>query len=238
MKRRHESTVDSIPRPQSESTENAPRQIFKKRRTIDNDNWGGLGRRRSLRDINNLSEHPASIPYDEKTTSKVTQSKAHRGSPIGSVKQAPPAPNISSPEPSAPLHAPRSEHQHTSTNSHPPLASIPGQRPSVSGTAPSLDVGASRPVPIPPLPRFVSPDKPVRITQSRISQQAHSSDQHLDLDSDPEDEGSDSDEESDDNEPGTEKVVDSNEKQRVESNYSEINKLLGNLFLSRHRNHT
>ncbi|KAL5641442.1 hypothetical protein ACGC1H_001804 [Rhizoctonia solani] len=236
MKRRHESTVDSIPRLQPEGTENAPRQIFKKRRTIDNDNWGGLGRRRSLRDINNLSAHPASILHDEKTTSKVTQGKTHRGSPISLIKQTTPTPNISPPELSTPLHGSRSEQQSTSTNSRP--ASVPGLRASVSGSTPSSGVGASGPIPVSSLPCFVSQDKPVRITQSRVSQQTPSSDKHLDLDSDQEDEDSDSDDESDDSGSSTEEVVDSDEKQRVESNYSEMNKLLGNLFLSRHRNRT
>ncbi|CAE6520429.1 unnamed protein product [Rhizoctonia solani] len=224
MKRRHESTIDNAPMPQAEGTENAPRQIFKKRRTVDN--WGGLGKRRSLRDINNLfpaSGQHASIPYDEKTTSKVTQGKTQRESPISSVKQTSPTSNISPSELSTSLHGPRSEHQYTPTNSRPPPASVPVQRASVSEPAPSLGVGASGPIPVSSFPRFVLQDKPVRITQSQISQQAHSSRKHLDFDSDQEDEGSDSDE-SDDIGPGTEEVVDSDEKQRVESNYSEINK--------------
>ncbi|KEP54282.1 putative fanconi anemia complementation group M protein [Rhizoctonia solani 123E] len=222
MKRRHESTVDGIPRLQSEGTENAPRQIFKKRRTIENDNWGGLGRRRSLRDINNLSAHPASILHDEKTTSKVTQGKTHRGSPISSIKQTTPTPNISPPELSTPLHGPHSEQQSTSTNTRP--TSAPSLRASVSEPAASSGVGASGPISTSSLPCFISHDKPVRITQLQISQQTPSSNKQLDLDSDQEDEYSDSDEESDDSGPGTEEVVDSDEKQRVESNYSEMNK--------------
>jgi hypothetical protein len=74
------------------------------------------------------------------------------------------------------------------------------------------------------IPRFVSDEKPVRITHSRISRQTRPPDQHLSPDSDQEDENTDSDEESE-NEPGPdiESQFD-DEKQRVESNYSEINK--------------
>ncbi|CAE6491757.1 unnamed protein product [Rhizoctonia solani] len=238
MKRRHESTVDSVPRPQSEGTENVPRQILKKRRTINNDNWGRLGRRRSLRDINNLSEHPASVPYDEKTTSKTTQTK-HRGSPINSVKEIVPTPNISSPESNTPLHGPRTEHLSTSINSCPPSVSDPSQQTYASVPVPTRGPDVSKSAPIASLPGFASHDKPVRITQSQTSQQIRPSNPRLSVDSDQEDEDSDSDEESEDDGPGpgTERV-DSDEKQRVESNYSEINKLLGNLFLSRHRNRT
>ncbi|KAH7345177.1 hypothetical protein B0J17DRAFT_638694 [Rhizoctonia solani] len=239
MKRRHESTVEHTPRLQPEDTENAPRRIFKKRRTINNDNWGGLGRRRSLRDINNLSGHPTSISHDEKTTSKVTQSKTSRGSPISSAKETIPTPNVSPIESNIPLHGSCSEHQPTLPNSRQPTASVPVRRTSVLRSAPSPSTGASGSEQTLSFPRFVSHDKPVRITQSGISRQTRSSNQHLDLDSDQEDESSDSDEESEDEElsPGTE-TVDGDEKQRVESNYSEINKLLGDLFLSRHRNHT
>ncbi|CUA77483.1 hypothetical protein RSOLAG22IIIB_02498 [Rhizoctonia solani] len=225
MKRRHESTFESVPRSPYEGTENVPRRIFKKRRTIDNDNWDGLGGRRSLRDINNLSVHPVSIPHDEKTTSEITHSKVHPGSVINSVKQTTPTTsNIHTSELNTPLHGPRSEHQSTSTNARPLAVSVPGQRVSVSEPAPSLDVGASESRSVPSVPRFASHDKPVRVTQSRIPQQTHSSNKRLDLDSDQEDEDSDSDEESDDNGLGTEDPVDSDEKQRVESNYSEMNK--------------
>ncbi|EUC53828.1 hypothetical protein RSOL_018010 [Rhizoctonia solani AG-3 Rhs1AP] len=125
------------------------------------------------------------------------------------------------PELSTPLHGPHSE-QSTSTNTRP--TSAPSVRASVSEPAASSGVGASGPISTSSLPCFISHDKPVRITQLQISQQTPSSNKQLDLDSDQEDEYSDSDEESDDSGPGTEEVVDSDEKQRVESNYSEMNK--------------
>ncbi|KAJ1311627.1 hypothetical protein OPQ81_010103 [Rhizoctonia solani] len=235
MKRRHESSVENVPSPEPEGTENGPRQIFKKRRTLNNENWVRLGRRRSLRDINNLSEHPASIPHDEKTVLKVAQSKTYRGSPTGSVKEVTPTPNKSSPELNIPLEGSHSEHLPTSTNSRPGPSSVPDQQVSISGPVPSP--GGSRSSPSLSPPRFVSHDRPVRITQSQVLQQAHPSGQGPSLDSDQEDESSDEDESDDELGPVTEEA-DSDEKRRVESNYSEINRLLGDLFLSRHRYRT
>lgn len=69
MKRRHELTVDGPLGggllPGDSSLENLPRHSLKKRRVVDHDDWKGLGRRKSLRDINNLS---SVLDYDLTTT--------------------------------------------------------------------------------------------------------------------------------------------------------------------------
>lgn len=101
----------------------------------------------------------------------------------------------------------------------------PRQQPSL-GPAPSpRPNNPSSATPSALFPRFVSSDKPVRITQSR-TQQSYVSGQDRDPDSEQEDEDEESDEESEEevSEPKVGDPVENDERQRVESRYAEVNK--------------
>ncbi|KAF8605017.1 hypothetical protein BDV93DRAFT_70951 [Ceratobasidium sp. AG-I] len=236
MKRRHEHSLDAGPSspgvrnsgalPLEDNLEKTARQILKRRRVAGPDAWNGKSRSNSaLQDIRNLSHHGTALP-DDPSTSKIVHNPTGK-IPSSALKDYSSLSRPSTPRPTTTQSvASNSEHPGSPCTS----SSLPRQSLSVIplGTQPAPSVSKTTPLTLPP-------DRPARIRQLRDSQHRYTTNPSHELDSD---DGEETDGEDPEEDPGpvAKGEVDSAERELVESRYSEINKLLGGLFLSRRRN--
>ncbi|KAG9128304.1 hypothetical protein FRC07_001239 [Ceratobasidium sp. 392] len=238
MKRRYELTVgvdaslghyDAGAREDSPDTK-ATRQVSKRQRIVG----PGISRLNSaLQDINNLSHRstipPNNFPKPAKLDSEPIKTVSERTRSLS--RPAVPRP-ISEPTPLS-LYGSTSERDTV----EPGYLRLPPVSPrrTLSGPALSAQPNNSESTRLnSPSSRFIPQDNPVRI--SRLQGFQHNQNRELDSDSEDGDEVDEVTDNDDVGGPVEETLEDSAEREVVENRYADINKMLGNLFLARHRN--